>query len=80
MANHPNRSVIERKREFIRSLLAMTPDQMAHQYQCVGEVGAEEEDHGRRAAAERTLVMIDAIGEFLHGIDYQDASDRAAEN
>lgn len=72
------RSVLEHKQAFLRSLINLTPDQLAHQYQCVGEVGAEEEDHGRRAAAEHTLVMIEAIGKFLHGIDWEDANERAA--
>ena len=45
MTNHPNRSVQSKKSDFVRSLLGMTPDQLAHQYQVTGEVMCEEEDH-----------------------------------
>lgn len=78
MTNHPNRSVQSKKHAFVRSLLAMTPDQLAHQYQVTGEVMCEEEDHAHVARCKKMLAVIDAIGDFMHGVDYKDASDRAA--
>lgn len=79
MTNHPNRSVLGQKSAFVRSLLDMTPDQLAHQYLVTGEVMNEEEDHAQIAAGKRMLEVIDAVGKFLHGIRYEDASDRAAQ-
>lgn len=78
MTNHPNRSVAGRKREFVRSLLAMTPDQLAHQYQSIGEVMCEEENHDHVARCQLMLDVVDAVGKLMHGIAYEDASDRAA--
>lgn len=78
MTNHPNRSVKQRKRDFIGSLLQMTPDQLAHQYQVTGEVMIEEESHEQAAAGRKMLDAIEAVGRFLHGVDFDDAMNRAA--
>lgn len=78
MTNHPNRSVIERKRKFVADLLAMTPDQLAHQYQIIGETMCEEDGAYRAAQAQKMLIVIDAVGRWMYSVQYDEASDRAA--
>jgi hypothetical protein len=69
---HPNQLA------FLRNLLALTPEQLATQFETIGEAMGEEEDVSKVPFYQLQLNVVTAIGEFLHGPRFSDAMEKKA--
>jgi hypothetical protein len=65
---------------FIENLVTLTPEQLAQQYQSVGEAMCEEGDDGKLPNYLKALTVIDAVGKFKYGQQYEEANSKIALN
>jgi hypothetical protein len=66
--------------EFLTNLSRLSPEELAAQYQEIGEGMCEESDDRLLPGWVKMLTVVDAVGKFKYGHQYEEANSKIALN